>query len=982
MTEACASNDIGIETCYVPMVDDFQNVCVNSVNNIANLSVPNRVLNEDVEGRPRTLVRNLLFSNIQSLQNKTLEIDMVLSGGNYCALCFSEHWLKQENLELIRLSGFSLASAFCRSVAKNGGVAVFVENELLSDIKVIDVSKFCAELHHEFACIIVPKLSVIMLGVYRSPDGDFTEFTTSLERLILSLDSYRQKYFLVVGGDFNVDFLLVNDPKTEDLKNVLKSLNLYCTNNHPTRLKACLDNVATDLPMDKYEVNVLSCALSDHDPIKFGVYHSDISIIDKPKRQLCVTRITPEGLDRFKHDLGQIDWLAQLSVRGVDDNCDKFLSIFRSLFAQCFPSKLVNVGQVRKKQVPKWFTDKSVTEMKKWVLLAYDIFKLSQCAEDRQRYINLKRHYKHRLKVAKLNYNADRIDSAANRCTKAWEVIREETAPPSCRQVNITPDEFNSHFKEAVLRTREEIGVPDVTAQQFLDSIPRPVCQFKWKLASCKQVSDIVKRMKPSSSKDIYGISSKLVKLVISKIVFPLTLILNMCLIEGKYPACLKKARVLPLFKKGSRTLPGSYRPISILPIFSKIFETFMTMQLYEYFESNNLFSASQYGFRKGLSTIDAVECLVRRVLDAFERRGLVGATLCDLRMAFDTLDPGVVVSKFEYYGVRGRELALLESFTGDREQTVCVDGQCSEAVRVEFGSPQGSNMAPFMFIVAMNDLSFYWDGEEICYVDDTTLVDDEEDLYTLRESMGTYLQHAAVWFQANYFMLNNDKTQEIIFTLRKENIVPTSAKLLGITLDSKLTWGPHVATVCNKLSRVLFLLRRLKDCVSLDYLRTAYLAFFQGVVLYGLKLWGVAADTHKVLLMQKKAVRVLAGAAYDAHCKPLFIELKLMTVFSLFIFVTVLDTIADVDLLPLRSDIHKHNTRNSHLLDVPYTRLKKLQLNLGLRLKLINHLPCKAWNQKPSKFKQNLQNLLLANPLYSVKDFFDLSTATVDSFF
>lgn len=175
----------------------------------------------------------------------------------------------------------------------------------------------------------------------------------------------------------------------------------------------------------------------------------------------------------------------------------------------------------------------------------------------------------------------------------------------------------------------------------------------------------MVASLKNSESKDIYFMSNSFVKRIINWIIFPLTFCLNLSIRQGIFPRVLKMSRTVPVHKKGSRDLPENFRPISILPIFSKIFEAVIQRQLYNYFERNHLLADTQFGFRAGLSTVDAVDKLVDDILSGYEGCGFTGVTLCDLSKAFDTVDHCLLILKLKYYGIHGVALRLMESYLG-----------------------------------------------------------------------------------------------------------------------------------------------------------------------------------------------------------------------------------------------------------------------------------------------------------------------------
>lgn len=143
----------------------------------------------------------------------------------------------------------------------------------------------------------------------------------------------------------------------------------------------------------------------------------------------------------------------------------------------------------------------------------------------------------------------------------------------------------------------------------------------------------------------------------------------------------------------------------------------------------------------------------------------------------------------------------------------------------------------------------------------------------------------ATEWFQANGFTLNRNKTQSLLLSLRQES-ENCNVKFLGIYVDKRLTWEPHVDSLCTRLSRVIYLLRRLKFLVPSAFLKNAYYAFFHGVIVYGINIWGNCNSISKILVLQKKAVRILTGSVFDAHCKPLFTNEGILTVINLYIYI------------------------------------------------------------------------------------------------
>lgn len=232
----------------------------------------------------------------------------------------------------------------------------------------------------------------------------------------------------------------------------------------------------------------------------------------------------------------------------------------------------------------------------------------------------------------------------------------------------------------------------------------------------------IVHNLKNSHSPDTYGFSSHLLKTIIGYIAEPLAFLINQCLNSGVFPDELKKARTVPVFKKGNPDSPENFRPISILPVLSKVFEVVIKHQLVDFLEGENILSPAQHGFRKSRSTVSAVASLIEEVLGAYEERESVALVMCDLSKAFDVISHDILLAKLWKYGVRGSALKTFESYLRGRSQVVSVGGACSAERSVNHGVSQGSILVPVLFLVAVNDIDSFLNNSTVLLADDTTL--------------------------------------------------------------------------------------------------------------------------------------------------------------------------------------------------------------------------------------------------------------------
>lgn len=920
-----------------------------------------------------------MFLNIQSIANKTQEMDVVLQECNLDLVCLSEHWLKPQETQFYNLNGYSLAACYARESASHGGSSIYVRKD--SEYKLIDIGQFCMDFHHESVAInlLNGSKNVIVVSVYRSPNGDPKIFLSKFEDMLEFFQRF--KCPLVIGGDFNID-LVSNYTKTcqWDFARLLRQYNLHFTNSSPTRNNAVLDNVLTDLTHGTYSVSVHQFGLSDHAAILFDKLKPESTTSVQNPSPTSFRPITEKRIEDYAYYLSCVDWSCLDQNCNAEDSFKMFFETMKTGYENSFPLTTRKCNSAQQQNKLPWYND-DLREKRRILLILHDRHKIIKTDESQKALSRYRSLYRKSLRQAKKQYIADNIEKSDNKCKTAWNFIRKEKSAVSQPQISIDPNQFNDFFVSSVKEAAEETGGETAAAVELLNNIPITAPSFQWKTVTCEEVLSHVKCLKSSKSQDIYGLSSFLLKAIVSFVLVPLTFCFNKCITEGVFPSKLKLSKVVPIFKKGNRDLPSSYRPVSLVPVLGKVLERIMHSQLYQHFEQNSIFSTSQYGFRTGKSTIQAVSKLVDNIISNFESKLDTGVTLCDLSKAFDCVDHNTLISKLSFYGVRGTALSLVESYLDERKQIVSVNGQLSDCTHVRWGVPQGSVIGPLLFVIMMNDINSNVPCDVICFADDTTLCNSDINLDSLVYDCNNSFDQASVWFKANGFLLNKDKTQSIIFSQKKIGPLdphPTDTldevKLLGVVLDRKLTWRGQTNYMCNKLSRVVYLLRALSTNVPKAYLKVAYHSFFQSILLYGICLWGSSSGVSDMLLIQKNAVRILAGAKLRDHCRPLFVQESVLTVYCLFVLNVLVEIKKSVSSLNLRSDVHMHNTRNQNKIDVPYCRLSRAANNYKvLGIKMFNKLPVELRDTiRLSSFKSIMTEYLLKHPLYSIQEFFD----------
>ena len=227
--------------------------------------------------------------------------------------------------------------------------------------------------------------------------------------------------------------------------------------------------------------------------------------------------------------------------------------------------------------------------------------------------------------------------------------------------------------------------------------------------------------------------------------------------------------KLSPLHKGDSVLSVANYRPISLLPIFSKIFERLIYNQFIGYINENKILTELQFGFQKNKSTEYAISSILSQINNAFSNNKSSYCIFLDFAKAFDTVNHSILIDKLEHYGVKGQTLALFTSYLTNRQQVVEVNGKLSEFGTIRHGVPQGSILGPLLFLLYINDISqssdilnffLFADDTAVFYSDDPSNKDTESIL-------NNELEKVSCWLAANKLSLNVKKSNFSPFPLR-----------------------------------------------------------------------------------------------------------------------------------------------------------------------------------------------------------------------
>ena len=330
-------------------------------------------------------------------------------------------------------------------------------------------------------------------------------------------------------------------------------------------------------------------------------------------------------------------------------------------------------------------------------------------------------------------------------------------------------------------------------------------CEFKFHQVEVSEVERLLCSLTDSKSAGLDNLDSKVLRITAGIIASPICHIINRSLDMGLCPKMWKEAKVIPLPKDTNAAFnEKNSRPISILPVLSKIMERLVHSQIQAYFTSNNLVTNFQHAYRAGHSTSTALIQMTDDWLKAIDNSMLVGAVLLDFSAAFDVLDHFLLVEKLKCYGFNSSALKWIRSYLSHRSQKVYLNGSLSTSRGLDCGVPQGSCLGPLLFSVYTNDLSWATkSATTVLFADDSTLYCAAKSCDILNEVLSRELKIVHDWVVCNRLVLNISKTKCMVLGTRHRlstepkldlNLCSLavkqveSTKLLGVMLDCTLS--------------------------------------------------------------------------------------------------------------------------------------------------------------------------------------------------
>jgi len=988
------------KTNLVELLNNMEN---ETINPLQLMKISNKYYDSNsLSGQIKTLNKcklKTIHLNIHSLPDKFDKLKLLLISTkldpDVILLC--ETFLNNNNENLYQLNGYQFISK-SRVRKACGGVAMYIKNELNFKIR----NDLSPHVEGTFESILIETINenkrYIIGEIYRPPNTNEQLSINYYEETLNNIQNTNME--AVIGTDQNFCYLKINQNlKIQGLLNTFFNNNFTPTIIMPTRIThntaTLIDNLYLKTkPHNTIKSGLIISDISDHLPIFLCVGSQNLR--SKQPKTIITRQMNDEKLGQIKNELSQLDW-NEVHNMNTNEAHNHFINKLNEITDNIAPEKEIIIS--RKHSIKeKWMTKGLLqSALKKEYLYKKVMYK----PHNNPQYLNYikYRNLFYKLKrITKSKFYADQIEENKNDMKNTWKIMK--TAMNKLNDKSHIPQLLN--YKNEVLSNDKDISTAFCDfftniGPAYANKIPKSKKQHEhyMKLKAKNsiflyptdpdEIDKIIMNLKPKSSSGHDNINAKFIKYLKDELKVPISILANKSLTEGLFPETYKLAEVVPIHKNKSKDDINNYRPISLLPTVSKILEKLLHKRVYKFLIKNKILYNSQYGFRPNHSTNNAITELITDVTNNLEEKSNSLSIFLDLSKAFDTIDHKILLKKLSSYGIRGPCYKWFESYLLNRSQYVRINKTKSTIKEVTCGVPQGSVLGPLLFIIYTNDLpNSLTHTHAILFADDTTIYTKSKNLNELYNIVNSDLQNLYDWFNANKLSLNISKTNYMLFTNhdipditiqnleikigaqvieRKKNL-----KFLGVQIDENLNWHEHITNTMNKVAKTSYSIKMVKNILPKQNLKTLYQTLILPHLDYGILFWGGTHESHinKLVIQQKKIIRMITNSKYNDHTDPLFKGLKLLKLkeihklnaAKLMYKVSKYELPEPlIKLYSLNSTLHVHNTRQ---INNPHVRYRRTQL----AARQINHFGPKVWHQVPNNLK-SIQNIKLFTKHY-----------------
>ena len=648
-------------------------------------------------------------------------------------------------------------------------------------------------------------------------------------------------------------------------------LGLKQTVTEPTRKSSCLDLFFTNNP-NLVEGSKATSGLSDHDAVLIKTKLKPIR--KKPlKRTIHLWNKADESKLKQECNTFKSSFCKKFNVNSdIEDMWQDVKSNLLDIMNKNVPTKYTS-----SKHHQPWInttTKRLIRKKQRW------FSKAKKCNSDRvwNKYKQIKSECQRVCRKTHVDYLNNIIsEDATNK--KFWKYIKNKnqenhgiadlidtdnlTTQDPERKANLLNEQFGSVFSNPA---------PKINASPKEKRLPN----MKHIVITKGGVLKLLLNINPNKATGPDLIPGKLLKTCANELCDIYKLLFQASLNQGTIPIDWKRANIMPLFKKGDKSKPENYRPVSLTSISCKLLEHIVHSNIMDHFDKFETLNNDQHGFRQKRSCETQLITTINDFSKCLNSKGQIDAILLDFSKAFDKVDHEGLLLKLENLGIRGSLLNWVRSFLINREQGVLVEGKISSHKRVLSGVPQGTVLGPLFFLIYINDISVGLSkGTSIkLFADDSLLfrpIKTPEDSIILQNDLNKLQEWERTWKME----FHPGKCQLIRLTNKIKNQISadyyihnskleltSSAKYLGVVIDNKLRWKEQHSNICKKANNVLSFLRRNLHSCPINTKKICYSTLVRPLLEYGGVVWDPhhITDREKIEKVQKRAARFVTG--------------------------------------------------------------------------------------------------------------------------
>ena len=940
---------------------------------------------------------HFLHLNARSILPKIDHLHNLATNTNAAVIAITETWLDDTVTDgEVGIPGYVLERRDRNR--EGGGVGLYIRNDIAFNRR-DDLQD--SELEFIAVDILLPKTKPILVAATYRPPKD-SKFYNRLEDVLLNSPHYNQQetFFL---GDFNTDILAKRNNLNSALKGFLSVFDMCQLIDEPTRTtttsKTAIDLIVTSDKEKVSQSGVLPYCISDHNVIYCTRKVKKYQVNKHNVQQIRSMKMYSAGalIDRLR----SVNWLEVLNDEDVNSAWTKFSVLFLKVIDEIAPVKTVRLKQ----NSEPWFSGEILDLIsrrdKAWIK-----FRKNNSEENFKNYKQLRNLAQYSVKKAKKEFVKSEINENQNSPKKIWKILKNLGMPSKtksgcsniglrkesdeiCFDTKFVADRFNNFFCNIASKLLEKLPYRRFDEDKIVEFYQKQSVKlksFSLNVVTDTEIEKLLKSLSVSKSTGCDKISAKFLKDSAEVIANPLAYIINLSLHTSTVPVDFKTARVVPLYKKGDRNCEGNYRPVSILPVVSKIMERVVYNQLSTYLNENNLIYDFQSGFRASFSTDTALSFLTDSIKFNMDSGLYTGVVLIDLQKAFDTVDHSILASKLKAIGLSKPAVSWFASYLSEREQFVDVSGTHSDAGGVTCGVPQGSILGPLLFTIYVNDMISAVKCELYLYADDSALVVSGKNPKQIENILSSELMSISTWLQENKLSLHLGKTESILFGSKKKlskcsqmsiscNNVDicskSQVKYLGITIDHDMSGTTMGTSVIRNINSKIKFLYRKGSYFGFKEKKMLCSAIIQPSFDYACNSWyrGLQQTLkNKLQVCQNKIIRYMLGYPNRQHLYfKDFKKVGLLNVvnrvdyLSLGLMFGVYNNTAPKYLCNIKHVSHQYNTRSRDLaIEIPDVKTQGSKTFQYTGIKLWNSLPLniRELDQK-TVFKKEVRSFL-----------------------